>query len=143
MRWARLRKLWAGFFGKLITVLGTVFGFFFASYTEILLSVTNRPIWADTPLLVILFLFSAGSTAVAALILLGLWCGADDTVQWLSRLDRGTLVLEFLALIALVISLGSVARVWLSGWGDYWRAGYLPAFSSRSPCIRVCISWVG
>jgi protein NrfD len=32
-------------------------------------------------------------------------------------LDRGALVLEFLALIALVISLGSVARVWLSGWG--------------------------
>jgi hypothetical protein len=38
-------------------------------------------------------------------------------VRWLSRLDRGALVLEFLALIALVISLGSVARVWLSGWG--------------------------
>jgi formate-dependent nitrite reductase membrane component NrfD len=117
LRWAKLRKLREGMLGKVITVLGGVFGFFVAGYTGILLSVTNRPIWADTPLLGILFLLSAGSTAAAALILLGLWRGADDTVRWLSRFDRGSLVLEFLALIALVISLGSVAHVWLSGWG--------------------------
>jgi protein NrfD len=123
--WVRLRKLRAGFLGKLITVLGIVFGFFVAGYTGILLSVTNRPIWADTPLLGILFLFSAGSTAAAALILLGLWRGADDTVRWLSWLDRGALVLEFLALIALVISLGSVAHVWLSGWGGLLAGGVL------------------
>jgi formate-dependent nitrite reductase membrane component NrfD len=117
LRWARLRTLRAGFLGKLIMVLGGVLGFFVAGYTGILLSVTNRPMWADTHFLGILFLFSATSTAAAALILLGLWRGANDTVRWLSRLDRGALVLEFLALIALVISLGSVARVWLSGWG--------------------------
>jgi protein NrfD len=117
LRWAWLRKLREGMLGKVITVLGVVFGFFVAGYTGILLSVTNRPIWADTHLVGMLFLFSAGSTAAAALILLGLWRGADDTVRWLSRLDRGALMLEFLALIGLVISLGSVARVWLSGWG--------------------------
>jgi protein NrfD len=125
LRWARLRKLRAGFLGKLITVLGIAFGFFIAGYTGILLSVTNRPIWADTPLLGILFLFSAGSTAAAVLILLGLWRGADDTVRWLSRFDGGALVLELLALIALVISLGSVARVWLSGWGGLLVGGVL------------------
>jgi protein NrfD len=125
VRSERLRTLRAGFLGKLITVLGIVFGFFVAGYTGILLSVTNRPIWADTPLLGILFLFSAGSTAAAALILLGLWRAADDTVRWLSQLDRGALVLEFLALIALVISLGSVARVWLSGWGGLLVCGVL------------------
>jgi protein NrfD len=125
LSWVRLRKLRVGFLGKLITVLGIVSGFFVAGYTGILLSVTNRPIWADTPLLGILFLFSAGSTAAAALILLGLWRGADDTVRWLSQLDRGALVLEFLALIALVISLGSVAHVWLSGWGGLLAGGVL------------------
>jgi protein NrfD len=125
LSWVRLRKLRVGFLGKLITVLGIVSGFFVAGYTGILLSVTNRPIWADTPLLGILFLFSAGSTAAAALILLGLWRGANDTVRWLSQLDRGALVLEFLALIALVISLGSVAHVWLSGWGGLLAGGVL------------------
>jgi protein NrfD len=141
LRWARLRKLREGVLGKVITVLGIVFGLFVAGYTGILLSVTNRPIWADTPLLGILFLFSAGSTAAAALILLGLWRGADDTMRWLSRLDRGALVLEFLALIALVISLGSVARVWLSGWGGLLAAGVLAgivfplALHTRSPLL--------
>jgi protein NrfD len=125
LRSTLLRKLREGMLGKVITVLGVVFGLFVAGYTGILLSVTNRPIWADTPILGVLFLFSAGSTAAAALILLGLWRGADDTVRWLARLDRGALVLEFLALIALVISLGSVARVWLSGWGGLLAGGAL------------------
>src|SRR5262245_44682810 len=115
--WVRQRKLQAGFLDKLIRVLGIMCGFFVAGYTGILLSVTNRPIWVDMPLLGILFLSSAGSTAAAALILLGLWRGADDTVRQLSRLHRGAMVLAFLALIALVISLGPVAHVWLSGRG--------------------------
>jgi protein NrfD len=117
VRSARLRKLRDGILGKLIIVLGGIFGFFVAGYTGVLLSVTNRPIWADTHLVGLLFLFSAGSTAAAVLILLGRWRGGEDTIHWLSRLDRAALVLEFLVLIALVISLGSVARVWLSGWG--------------------------
>ena len=117
VRSARLRKLREGALGRLIVVLGGLFGFFVAGYTGVLLSVSNRPIWADTHLVGVLFLFSAASTAAAVLILLGRWRGTDDTMHWLSQLDRGALVLEFLTLIALVISLGSVARVWLSGWG--------------------------
>jgi protein NrfD len=116
-RWAGLRKLRTGVLGTLIVVLGGLCGFFVAGYTGVLLSVTNRPIWADTQLVSLLFLFSAGSTAAAALILLGLWRGSDSTLSWLSQLDSGALVLELLALIALVLSLGSVARVWLSSWG--------------------------
>jgi protein NrfD len=117
VRWAGLRKLREGVLGTLIIVLGGLCGFFVAGYTGVLLSVTNRPIWADTQLVGLLFLFSAGSTAAAALILLGLWRGSDGTLHWLSRLDSGALVLELLALIALVLSLGSVARVWLTVWG--------------------------
>jgi protein NrfD len=117
VRSALLRRVRDGALRKLIIVLGGLFGFVVAGYTGILLSVTNRPIWADTQLVGLLFLFSASSTAAAVLILLGRWRGADDTIDWLSRLDRGALVLEFLVLIALVISLGSVARVWLSSWG--------------------------
>jgi protein NrfD len=117
VRWAGLRKLRAGVLGTLIVVLGGLCAFFVAGYTGVLLSVTNRPIWADTQLVGLLFLFSAGSTAAAALILLGFWRGSDSTLSWLSQLDSGALVLELLALIALVLSLGSVARVWLNSWG--------------------------
>jgi len=41
--------------------------FFVAGYTGVLLTVTNRPIWADSPWLGALFLASGASTAAAAL----------------------------------------------------------------------------
>jgi protein NrfD len=124
-----LRKLRKGILGTLIVALGGLFGFFVAGYTGVLLSVTNRPIWADTHFLGLLFLFSAASSAAAALILLGRWRGAETaaTVHWLSWVDSGALLLEFLALIALVVSLGSVARVWLSVWGAVLVVGVVVA----------------
>src|SRR5919197_866560 len=58
--------------GSLIAVLGGLCGFFLAGYTGALLSVTNRPLWADTTWLGVLFLLSGASTAAALLMLLGL-----------------------------------------------------------------------
>jgi protein NrfD len=119
-----LQRLRQGLLKAVVIVIGGILGFFVAGYTGGLLAVTNRPIWADTDLLGVLFLFSAASTAAAALILLGLWRGAASTVvHWLARLDSGALLLELLALIALVVSLGTVARVWLSWWGALLAVG--------------------
>jgi protein NrfD len=103
----------------IIAVLGSVFGLFIAGYTGVLLAVTNRPIWADSTLLGLLFLVSGASTGAAALILLGIRRGAANpgTLGWLSWFDTRVLVLELLVLIAFLISLGSVARVFLSVWG--------------------------
>jgi formate-dependent nitrite reductase membrane component NrfD len=100
-------------------VLGGLLGFFIAGYTGVLLSVTNRPLWADTHWLGLLFLLSGASTAAALLILLSLRRGirAADTIRWLRRMDSGTLVLELVALINLAISLGPVLRVWQNAWG--------------------------
>lgn len=99
--------------------LGSVAGFFLASYTGVLLSVTNRPIWADSNLLGLLFLFSAASTSAALLILLNRWQSSSsvESLEWLSRVDRGSKLLELLTLAVLVISLGAVATIWLSVWG--------------------------
>jgi protein NrfD len=122
--WAPLRRLRQGVWRIVIAVLGGVLGFFVAGYTGVLLSVTNRPLWADTNLLGMLFLFSAASTAAAALILLGRWRRASPAaVQWLAQLDSIALVLELLALIALLVSLGIVARIWLSAWGALLAVG--------------------
>ena len=41
------------------------FGLYVAGYTGVLLGVTNRPIWSDTPLLGMLFVVSAASTSAA------------------------------------------------------------------------------
>src|SRR5712692_5689957 len=83
-----------------------------------LLSVTNRPIWADTSFLGLTFLVSGASTSAALLILLGSWIGVSPrSVHSLERFDRSVLILEVLALAALISSLGRVATVWLNGWG--------------------------
>jgi protein NrfD len=102
-----------------IAVLGSIFGLFIAGYTGVLLAVTNRPIWADSHLLGLLFLVSGASTGAAALILLGVRRRAADpaSLGWLVWFDRNVLVLELLVLIAFLVSLGSVARVFLSWWG--------------------------
>jgi formate-dependent nitrite reductase membrane component NrfD len=119
MRWTLLRPLHGGVIGSLIAVLGGLCGFFLAGYTGALLSVTNRPLWADTTWLGLLFLLSGASTAAALLMLFGLLRGArtSATVHWLARMDRGTLILELLALIILTVSLSPVLRVWMNVWG--------------------------
>jgi formate-dependent nitrite reductase membrane component NrfD len=112
-----------------VAVLGSIFGLFIAGYTGVLLAVTNRPVWADSPLLGLLFLVSGASTGAAALILLAIWRRADHpaTIDWLKRFDRNVLVLELLVLIVFLVSLGSVARVFLSWWGVLLGVGVVGA----------------
>jgi formate-dependent nitrite reductase membrane component NrfD len=102
-----------------IAVLGSLFGLFLAGYTGVLLAVTNRPIWADSTLLGLLFLVSGASTGAATLILLGIWrrAGHPASLEWLSWFDTRVLILELLVLIVFLVSLGSVASVFLSWWG--------------------------
>jgi formate-dependent nitrite reductase membrane component NrfD len=121
-RWSRWRGLTAlrppTLVGGVIAVIGGVLGFFVAGYTGVLLAVTNRPIWSDSPLLGLVFLVSAASTSAALLTLLasGRWALAP-AVTALKRFDSSVLVLELLTLIGLVVSLGSIARAWINAWG--------------------------
>jgi protein NrfD len=103
----------------LIAVLGSIFGLFIAGYTGVLLAVTNRPIWADSTMLGLLFLVSGASTGAAALILLAVFrrAGHPESIAWLSWVDRRVLVLELFVLIVFLLSLGSVARVFVGWWG--------------------------
>ncbi|HET7344142.1 MAG TPA: NrfD/PsrC family molybdoenzyme membrane anchor subunit [Methylomirabilota bacterium] len=125
-RWPGLTPLRPpGIPGRVIAVLGGALGFFVAGYTGVLLSVTNRPLWADTNLLGLVFLISGASTAAALLALLGRRRAATGVIglHSLERFDSLMLVLELLALIALIVSLGGVARVWLSAWGMLFALG--------------------
>src|SRR5437879_7170533 len=103
---------------KLVAGIGGLIGLFIAGYTGILLSVTNRPIWADSPWLGALFVASGVSTGAATLILLSPRRGATErSLGWLSSFDARALVVELIVLIAFIVSLGSVNRVWVSVWG--------------------------
>jgi protein NrfD len=112
-----------------IAVLGSIFGLLIAGYTGVLLAVTNRPIWADSTLLGLLFLVSGASTGAAALILLAIWrqAGHPASIGWLTWFDRNVLILELLVLIVFLVSLGSVARVFLSWWGALLVVGVVGA----------------
>src|SRR5216110_2443144 len=103
---------------KLVGGVGGLLGLFIAGYTGILLSVTNRPIWADGPWLGALFLASGVSTGAAALILLAARRGAtEQSLARLSAFDTKALVVELLLLVLFVVSLGAVNKVWLGFWG--------------------------
>jgi formate-dependent nitrite reductase membrane component NrfD len=137
-----------GILGGIVSVLGGLLGFYVAGYTGVLLAVTNRPIWSDTPLLGMLFVVSAASISAALMVLLA------ERSRWtmpgvlaLHRMDAWVIALEFVVLIAVVISLGPVSRAWLNAWGLllvlgvvvvgillplalYWRKGNATAYAS-------------
>jgi formate-dependent nitrite reductase membrane component NrfD len=117
VRWTWLRVVRPpGIVGGIVAVIGGLFGFFVAGYTGVLLAVTNRPIWSDTPLLGLNFVVSAASTSAALLILLA---GQRRSVgvHALERFDASVLAVELVALAALLASLGSMLRAWLNAWG--------------------------
>jgi protein NrfD len=114
--WRRVRE--PGILSGVIAVLGGLVGFFVAGYTGVLLAVTNRPIWSDAPLLGMLFVVSAASISAALMLLLAhrsKW--TMPAISALQRIDAWVVALEFLVLIAVMISLGPVYRAWLNAWG--------------------------
>jgi protein NrfD len=115
-----------GALGLSIALVGGLCGLFVAGYTGVLLSVTNRPIWSDTSLLGMLFAVSAASISAALMILLA--HKSDRSVPGINALhrwDMWVVALEFIVLIAVMISLGPVFRAWLSAWGALLLLGVI------------------
>jgi len=147
-----------GMLSAVIAMVGGFFGFYVAGYTGVLLAVTNRPIWSDTPLLGMLFIVSAASISAALMILLAhrsRW--TMPAVAALHRVGAWVGALEFLVLIAVMISLGPVFRAWLNAWGLllffgvilvgmwipfalYWRKDWL---GDRNPTAAAALVLVG
>jgi formate-dependent nitrite reductase membrane component NrfD len=121
------RSVGPGALGTIVAVLGGLAGFFLAGYTGVLLSVTNRPLWADSAWVGMLFLVSAASTAAATLILLARRRSAGDAVALarLARFDKWMLIVELVVLVIFLISLGAVAKVFLSVWGAVLLLGVI------------------
>jgi protein NrfD len=138
--------------GRVIAVIGAIFGLYVAGYTGVLLAVTNRPIWSDTPLLGMLFVASATSTSAALIMLLAHRSGwAPPGLANLSRMENWVIALELLVLVAVMVSLGPVLRAWLNAWGlslliviilgmvapliHSWRARRLPEGSTTTAVL--------
>src|SRR6266851_3402725 len=95
-----------GVLGLAINVIGGVFALFIASYTGVLLSVSNQPIWSDTWMLGGLFLASGLSGSAALIALLTRY--RADAVFSLGRLheaDGYFSILELVLLVAFFITI--------------------------------------
>lgn len=118
------RNLHEGPLGMVLTALSGLAGIFVAGYTGVLVAVTNRPLWADTKLLGILFLFSGVSAAAAVLLLAGLRTSAPGTRHWLSWMDLWVSLLELLIIVIIAVSIWSVTKsVFDGGWGWLFLIG--------------------
>jgi formate-dependent nitrite reductase membrane component NrfD len=139
IQWTALRRLRApSALGRVIAVLGAVFGLYITGYTGVLLAVTNRPIWSDTPLLGMLFVVSATSTSAALIILLAQRSGwTMPGLAAVHRMDEWLIALELLVLIAVMVSLGPVFRAWLNAWGLLLLIGVI-ALGLMAPLV---LSW--
>jgi formate-dependent nitrite reductase membrane component NrfD len=102
-RWFRNR--WA--YG-ILQAFGCAAGFFIASYTGALLSATNQPMWSDTTWLAPLFLASAASTGLAAMVLLAWWknVGTPEARERLEGAEPMAQGLELVMLGTFAVSLG-------------------------------------
>jgi len=126
---------------------GIFFGLALAGYTGVLLAVTNRPVWSDSSWLGLVFLLSAISTSMAALLLFTHWrrVGSPSANDWLARYDNVALVLELLAIICFLVSLGGAARALLNAWGVVLVLGViiagiiLPLVLQRRPSHGVVL----
>ncbi len=106
-----------GVIGKVIAAVTGLLGLSLAGYTGSLLTATNRPLWADTPLLGLLFLLSGISAAAAAMLLFGRRTHPASR-SWLGRMDSYAMLLELVVLVVMVVTLGAVATAVLgNGWG--------------------------
>lgn len=117
LRWGILRPLAHGPLGTILAIGGATFGFFLAGYTGVLLAATNRPAWSDSAWLGVLFLFSAASTAAATLMLLGRHRAAPGTLAYLSNMDKAALVLELIALVVFLVTIGQTREIFYGVWG--------------------------
>lgn len=100
-----------------IGLVGTIFGFFLAGYTGVLLSATALPFWSDARLMGALFLASGASTGIAAISLLLYLSGdsAGEGFKKVKRADRFAILFEIVVLALFLVLLGSAAAPLVSG----------------------------
>lgn len=120
-------RLEHGPLARLFELGGLLSAFFLGSYTGALLSASNQPVWAQSTWIAPLFLASATSTGVAAVILMDRLRGRDlpeHAIARLERLDAFAMALEMLLLVVFAVSLG---RAFAPAFRS-WPGVLVPAF---------------
>jgi formate-dependent nitrite reductase membrane component NrfD len=131
--------------GRAFNVIGALFGAFLASYTGVLLSVSNEPVWSDTWALGGLFLASglSGSSALLAWLIRSRR-GAEGTEARLLRAERYFALLELALIVVFFVNLaaaGTLSRELVGPWAVLWVLvviSLLPSLAGLAgPSIQV------
>ncbi len=119
-----LPRILSGGIGRMFNVVGSILGLYVASYTGVLLSVSNQPIWSDTWTLGGLFLASSlgGSAALLS------WLArhhpeAEGTERRLFYADRYFALLELVLIALFFVTLagaGTLTRALAGPWVGFW-----------------------
>jgi formate-dependent nitrite reductase membrane component NrfD len=120
----RVVQALAGRAGLIVNVIGSLAGLFLASYTGVVLSVSNEPVWSDTWAIGGLFVASALSGSAALLSLLSHYrADAEWTDRRLQQADAYFAVLELLLIAVFFFTLipaGTSAKALAAPWGLLW-----------------------
>ncbi len=137
LRVGALTHLLVGGFGRAFTAVGAILGLFVASYTGVLLSVSNQPVWSDTWTLGGLFLASGLSGSAALLSTVGRYRReAAYSEGRLRRADGYFALLELILIVAFFVTLapaGTLSRVLAAPWIVLWvlvAIGLIPPLSA-------------
>ncbi len=131
--------------GRVFNVVGALLGAYIASYTGVLLSVSNQPIWSDTWALGGLFLASGLGSSAALLGWLSRYRrDADATEGRLYQAERYFAVLELALIIVFFANLagaGIAGRALAGPWTVVWALVVLilllPIVGVGAPSIQV------
>ncbi len=134
--------------GRVFNVVGAILGLFVASYTGVLLSVSNQPIWSDTWALGGLFLASGLGGSAALLSWLARYRReAEVTERRLLVADRYFALLELVWIALFFVNLagaGTLGRALAGPWAVLWVlvvASLIPPLAGVGrPSIQVASS---
>jgi len=119
---------------KVYALVGSLTGFFVASYTGVLVNTTARPLWAAaSPLFGALFVVSAGSTGAAAIALVMALrkMAAGEVFEQLETFDRLAMIVEIVLIAVMMVVAGRFAAPLLTSpyaltfWGGTVLVGIL------------------
>jgi formate-dependent nitrite reductase membrane component NrfD len=102
---------------KVLSWINFVLSVLLIAYTGVLLSTTNQPLWSKTLLLPALFVVTSISRGIAFLtvVVLVRKRTSAHTLAFLGRSDVTLYILDFVALVAFLIALGSARKVITTG----------------------------
>jgi formate-dependent nitrite reductase membrane component NrfD len=142
-----LVRIMSGVVGRAVMIVGALLGLFVASYTGVLIAVSNQPVWSDTWTLGGLFLASGMSAAAVLISVVSrLRSGQEPTEGRLTEAEGYFAAIEVLFVVLFWVTLANAGRlgtVLANGWVLLWifvLVSLLPALiglTSRTVVVRA------